>query len=249
MIPVMMIAYYNRPDLLYRCLASIDYLVETLVIVDNSPGGLGNAFSIGALESTGRFAKKLESIRHPNAGWAGSCNEVIKLFSKAPWWLLVNNDIQFAPGDLKRMDEAAWAEIGEGINMAAALFGNHGASWWAVTWRGVQRVGLLDENFFPCYLDDCDWCYRAKLSGAKLITLPDCHSVHGDETVPGSCTINSSEELKQKNHRTHGRLFDYYREKWGGVNDHEVFQHPFNNPNWPVNFWVYRPDFRRGQQW
>lgn len=249
MIPVLGIAYYNRPDLLARCLRSIDYKLGTLVIVDNSPEGC--PFSIDHFNFNIHPAE-IVTIRHPNAGWAASCNEVIKLFPKAAWWLLVNNDIQFASGDLKKMDEAAWAEVGTaGFNLdsAAALFGNHGASWWTITWRGVQRVGLLDENFYPCYLDDCDWCYRAKLAGAKTITVEGCQSVHGDDKAPGSCTIHSSEELRQKNHRTHGRLFDYYREKWGGVNEHEVYQHPFNNPNWPVQFWIYRPEFRRAQQW
>lgn len=245
MIPVLGIAFYNRLDLLERCLQSIDYPVNNLVVIDNSPTGEAAYLSMAARENIRTWARTFRLVRHcgANAGWAGSCNEIIKLFP-APWWLLVNNDIAFFPNDLRRTFAAA-----EHNPEAAALFGNHGSSWWVMTCRGASKVGLLDENFYPCYLDDCDWCYRAKLAGEKLVNIGEVNATHGDERTTGSCTIHADEDLRRQNHRTHGRNFDYYREKWGGVNDAEVFQHPFNNPALPVTFWTFRPEFRARQQW
>ena len=93
MIPVLGIPYYNRKDLLLRCVASIDYPVETLVVVQNGNEDLEMGIGICLLNP--HLAKtRLVHIKHPNAGVAGAWNEIIKLFP-ARWWMLVNNDIEF----------------------------------------------------------------------------------------------------------------------------------------------------------
>lgn len=232
MIPILTIPIYNRRDLLLRCVASIDHPVERLVVVQNG-------YEDGTVEPP-KCVKDFTLIRHPNAGVAASWNEVIKLFP-ADWWLIANNDIQFTPGDLTRMDEAIQrGEVG-------CYYGNHGASWFGVTKAAIQAVGLFDENFFPAYLEDCDWSCRADLLGVNRTTVQECRSIHGDAKSTGSCTIMSDQAVRDKNHRTHGRNFEYYRRKWGGINGQETFKTPFNEPNWPIQHWMFDPDFRKGQ--
>jgi len=242
MIPILGIPHYNRPDLLLRCLRSIDHPIDTLVIIQNGPDDqMPTRTEIrDALVSV---AKRVELICHPNAGVAGSWNEIIKLFP-APWWMFVNNDIQFTPDDLSKM-----ARLAPEFQGAGMIYGNHGASWFVITDLGVEKVGLYDENIFPAYLEDCDWARRADLLGVRRFDIPDVHAIHGDGQLTGSCTINSDPLLASENARTHGLNFKYYRAKWGGNNDQETFTHPFNDPNHPLTMWHFHPAIRRANQW
>ena len=252
-IPVLGIPHYNRADLTARCINSIDYPVDKLVVVLQGPENesLDSMF----LKDVVVFQdciKELVVIRHPNAGVAGAWNEIIKLFP-APWWLISNNDIQFAPGDLPKLAEFLEIEsVNDGLHPTAHMvYGNHGASWFAITAHGIATAGLFDENIFPAYLEDCDMSRRFDLLGLRRCDVPDVHAIHGDaeRNIKGSTTVHSDPELRKKNHRTHGGNFDYYRLKWGGVNEQEKFKTPFNDPNWPLWAWRFDPAFRAEQQW
>lgn len=242
-VPVLGVPYYNRPDLLDRMVRSIDFGVDRLVIVDNSPMGMP-PFTMAAHGAIESWVNEKHVIRHPNAGVAGSWNEIIKLFP-APWWMLVNNDIQFSPGDLQKMAEAAHKRGA----LVASFFGNHGHSFFIVTRLGIERVGLFDENIYPAYLEDCDWMRRLKLTDEIYIDVEGVSAVHGDKTLTGSCTIQSDERLRELNGRTHGGNFQYYRQKWGGNNGEETFKTPFNDPHWPLWAWEFDPHRRERQQW
>ena len=259
-IPVLGIPHLNQRDLLLRCIRSIDYPVEMLVIVDNGRYELSDSVLIQTAAGANAAIRCLCHIWHPNAGVAGSWNEVIKLFP-ADYWMLANDDIQFTPGDLEKMVKAAedsniqhsTLNIEHRIpNGAGMVYGNHGASWFAITRPGVEAVGLFDENLWPAYLEDCDWGYRADLAGIRRVTVPDCHAIHGTATdgadgTKGSRTVNSDPRLAEANMRTHGRNFEYYRAKWGGNNGEEKFQTPFNDPHWPIAYWRFDPLLRAKQ--
>ena len=260
-IPVLGIPHFNRPDLLLRCLASIDYPVEHLVIIqngldkdmpplvsvwheldhlppDHQPGQPVNDYV--------RHVKKLTVLKFdPQAGVAGAWNTIIKQFC-APWWLIANNDIRFAPGDLEKMGDCVTATMDK-TSAAGLFYGNHGASWFGITAGCVALAGLFDENLYPAYLEDCDYARRCDLLGVARVNVPDCAAEHGDERLTGSCTVNATPELQQNNMRTHGGNFEYYRAKWGGLNGRETFSTPFNEPHWPIDFSRFDP-FRRAKQ-
>jgi GT2 family glycosyltransferase len=243
-IPVLGIPHYNRPDLTFRAIHSIDYPVENLVVVNNNPP---KDFPWVWFENdltSNPLVKNFKMISHPNAGVAGAWNEIIKLFP-APWWLIVNNDIQFTPGDLEKMA----AQAGDTERAAGIYYGNHGASWFAITARGVEAAGLFDENIFPAYLEDCDMSRRMDLLGIKRLTVPGCNAIHGDGKLTGSCTVNSDPLLQHHNGRTHANNFKYYRAKWGGDNEKEIYTTPFNDPHWPVWAWKFEPAMRAANQW
>jgi GT2 family glycosyltransferase len=251
-IPVLGIPHYNRPDLLARCIASIDYPVTLLVIINNGP-------AVVSLDSilANEHIKNFHIIDHPNAGVAGSWNEIIKLFP-APWWMISNNDIMFGPGDLEKMAREAdtltgdWPvmqEFNEAMHRVGKLYGNHGASFFVITAYGVDKVGLFDENIYPAYLEDCDWSRRADLLGVTRVNVPDVDATHGKGNISGSSTVNSDPTLAKENARTHGGNFAYYERKWGGRNEHEIFPTPFNDPLWPVWSWRFETATRFIQQW
>lgn len=251
MIPVLGIPTLNQPKLLRRLIESIDYPIDRLVIVQNGPDEC--LPQILPKESIGDIAKvkpgRTIVITHPNAGVAGSWNEIIKLFP-APWWMLSNDDIQFAPGDLARMSDFADANQ----DKVGHIYGNHGASWFVATRYGVNEAGLWDECIMPAYLEDCDMAYRMDLLGVKRVTVQGCSSIHGwakdgADGSRGSNTVNVSPEMALQNSHTHNLNFQYYFKKWGGLNGQEKFQHPFNNPNLPIDYWKFDLELRAKQQW
>lgn len=259
MIPVLGIPHYNRPDLLVRCIESIDTEVAVLALVLNGPLDqfpLAHVAEIGRhlqggeryMTRAGGIIHRLELCQHPNAGCAGAWNEIIKLFPNPGrnlfhYWLITNNDIAFTPGDLAKLHAAVVGNQGE------LLYGNHGASFFAITENCVQRAGLFDENIHPVYLEDCDYSYRLKLLGLREVTVAGVAAIHGDATVSGSCTINASPEIKVRNGQTHGGNFAYYRAKWGGENGREMYVFPFNDPHCPVWAWRFDPVRRAQQLW
>lgn len=245
-IPVLGIPYYNRPDLLRRCLASIDYPVDRLVVVDQGPTPLDLGGWRKFLDPLPHLSV-VDWILHPNAGVAGAWNEIVKLFP-APWWLLVNNDIQFAREDLRKLS----AEVRRHGAAAGLYYSNHGASCFALTDACIAKVGLFDENLYPAYLEDCDYSHRLKLAGVRAVSVPGLGAIHGDgvdaaDGTKGSQTIMSDPDLRRRNGITHGHNFEYYRAKWGGNNGEEKYDAPFNNPSWPVWAWRFEPGFRAMQ--
>lgn len=144
MIPVVGFATLKRFDLADRLLASIDYPVEHLVIVDNSGEASWNP-------------KKPDSvinmwvIRVPfGLGLVGAWNLIIKSTPYSPYWVLVNDDAWFEAGSLKK--------IAEEVDTDALNFLDIVPSWSAVVFgQGmIEKVGLYDERFYPLYFDDND---------------------------------------------------------------------------------------------
>lgn len=240
MIPILGIPILNRYDLLLRCIRSIDYPVNALMVIQNGPDdpdAMAELLSILQTVPVNHF----HHVRTPNLGCSASWNHIILSFP-SDYWMIGSNDIQFSPGDLEKMHTQIISD-----KELACLYGNHGASWFGITQRGVHQVGSFDCNFYPGYLEDCDWSRRADLLGVKCATAHGVSAIHGDGVLKGSCTIMSDPEIRRKNHITHGRLFEYYRRKWGGNNGHEVFTTPFNDPSWPIWAWKFDPEFRKGQ--
>ena len=203
----------NRPDLLAECVASIDYPVRRLVIVDNSPTGEMGEVADAALPSC---VESLFVTEPPaNLGFAASVNLVVSTHPAEPWWMFANADTRFAPGDLARV--------------AAALDGDEPRCARIIDWRlfgfnaaTVARVGLWDPNYHPCFVEDCDWEYRCHLAGVPIQQLD------GATTHVGSVTLGDA-RYARANSRSYPANLDYHRRKWGGApRGGERFTTPFD---------------------
>lgn len=239
MIPVLGIPHYNRPDLLLRCINSIDYPVDTLVIIQNGPDDQMPQIN------KPDCVQKLVHIKHPNAGCAASWNEIITLFP-AKWWLISNNDIQFMPGDLAKMDDAAEKNRSEGRKAAGLLLTQHHFSAFIITPDCVETVGLFDINFFPVYYEDTDYWYRSIISGVRHAAITDLCIIHG-ENGNVSCTVKSDKKMAFRLAEILHRNAEYYSAKWGGINGSEKYMRPFNNPNASWDDWRFSPHDRAGR--
>jgi GT2 family glycosyltransferase len=160
LIPVVGFATLKRFDLADRLLASIDYPVEHLVIVDNSGSASWNPVKPD-------FVVNMWVIRVPyGLGLVGAWNLVIKSTPYAPYWILINDDAWFEPGALKIIEE--------NVDTNALNFVQCEPKWSApVFGEGmIGRVGLYDERFYPLYFDDNDMERRIRHYNVPIKQIP-----------------------------------------------------------------------------
>jgi len=99
MIPVLGMLTYSRFELADRLLASIDYPVENLVIIDNS--GKQEYAPVKP-----KMVKRMWLIQVPyGLGYGGGLNLIVKTTPFAPYWVLLNDDSVLAPGALQTISE------------------------------------------------------------------------------------------------------------------------------------------------
>ena len=143
----------------------------------------------------------------------------------------VNNDIEFGPGDLARIEELITEADGPCV-----VTGDRRDSrflsfcYGAVNRAAVETVGLIDEwTFYPIYFGDNDYRYRCKLAGVEWVEFNGAIR-HGDDGMTASATIRSSAQHSLANARTYPENQRRYIEKWGGPPDHETYQSPWDMP-------------------
>jgi GT2 family glycosyltransferase len=156
MIPVLGFAVYSQFDKADRLLASIDYPVKHLVIVDNS--GTKNWEPKQPEE-----VKNLWLIRVPfGLGLVGAWNLVIKSTPYAPYWVLVNDDAWFEAGALEKISKEVDPES---INFVDIV-----PDWSCVVFGegAIAKAGLYDERFYPLYFDDNDLDRRMEKAGVRI---------------------------------------------------------------------------------
>ncbi len=152
----------------------------------------------------------------------GSGNDVV---------IIANDDIQFSPGDIdKLVRKAAANQHNYMVSVAGYHAGNgswepsHGYSCFAVNPITLEKIGMFDQNIFPIYMEDCDHHRRATLLGLVETNCDDTEVRH-----EGSMAINTDQRLAVQNLVTQRKNGEYYVRKWGGINEREVFTHPFND--------------------
>jgi len=172
-IPVLGFLTYSKFDLAEKLLASIDYPVEHLFIVDNS----------GRREyspSKPEMVQNLWLIQVPfGLGYGGGLNLIVKSTPFAPYWVLVNDDAEFAPGALAKIADQVDTE---GINFLSIM-----PKWsgFVLGEGAVLKAGLFDERFHPIYFEDNDYERRLEQAGVKA------HFIHAALRHDNSSTLNS----------------------------------------------------------
>ena len=191
MIPVLGFCTLKRFDLAERLLASIDYPVEHLVIVDNSGTQSWNP-------SKPEMVKNLWVIRVPfGLGLVGAWNLIVKSTPYAPYWVLVNDDAWFEPGALET--------IASEVDTQALNFLDIVPQWSAVVFGEgmIDKVGLYDERFYPLYFDDNDLERRVDHAGVSKKTIQA--KVHHEN----SSTLKSGfAQVNARSYSANSRLFD-----------------------------------------
>ena len=146
---------YSRFELADRLLASIDYPVENLVIVDNS--GKQEYAPVKP-----DMVKRMWVIQVPyGLGYGGGLNLIVKTTPFAPYWVLLNDDSVLAPGALQKISEEVDPNTINFLNISPYWSG------FVLGEKVVKDVGLFDERFHPIYFEDNDYERRLQAAGVK----------------------------------------------------------------------------------
>ena len=128
--------------------------------------------------------QSIQISRNPGCayGWNVGLRHLLQSHS-AEWAFLVNNDIAFYPGMLKRFANAMTTSIKNepkfGIGFPSLCCGGEWSAF-GVTKSLVQTIGLCDENIFPLFYEENDFGARvhlAKYHAKKFKYIP---FIHGD---------------------------------------------------------------------
>ena len=201
MVPVVVIPVLNRYDLLERCIDSLDFPVDKIIIIDN--GGKIEQDCL-VMPRHSRHGKTYIMDMPSNLGVATSWNLGIKMSPHATGWLLLNNDAYFADGAY----DVFAADTQDAMVVQA------GSPPWCCTWissEAVKRVGLFCERFYPAYMEDVDWERRARICGVDFASSSAV--VHHDN----SSTISSDDEMRAANQRTHATNHAFYEYRWANT--------------------------------
>ena len=190
-IPVIGVPIVNGYDWLEKLIKSIDYPVKNLVIVNNNGSDkkltrqLNNLIGNGGLHKP--LIDKIHVINFPtNMGVAFAWNCIIKSFILEPFWIISNHDVEFTPGLLQEMFEAA---LDDKVCMVHPHRGNYtqgSFDLFLIKENAIREVGLFDENLYPAYGEDSDYIMRIKNTQAvRVLGLNRIHK-HGGKVPPGA---------------------------------------------------------------
>ena len=99
------------------------------------------------------------------------------------------------------------ATVGESISSAGPVPAAH----WLVNLAAVRQIGLFNEELFPLYGQDDDWCNRARYHGYKIGIIEEAKGVHDRAQRK-----EPKEKLIERNYRSASlvRLADINRPLW-----------------------------------
>lgn len=191
---ILIVPVLNRYDLLERMVASIDYEISDLLIIDNG-GELKNLDRLQAV-------KRIHILTMPsNLGVAGSWNLGIKCFPFEKYWTITSADTVFKAGALAKLAEASRSDA---LTLTAD-FPHY--QLFSVGEKLVQEVGLFDESIYPIYFEDND--YERRVTKASFDIVRAEISTHHDN----SSTIHSDEHYAKRNGLTFLSNHSYYQQK------------------------------------
>ena len=219
-----------------RLIRSIDYPVEHLFIqIGNSEYDIVKTI-VDRIESDGvnKYISKVSiSTLDFNPGAAKGFNFGLRHLSQSnhSWILIVNSDIAFYPGTLKRITKNVNFELHNDTKFGIG-FTNLccGGEWSAVafTHRLVNEVGYFDENFYPAYYEDDDYAMRVHYSTFQAKRFEDTHLIHGHHNGSEEYHSGIKNELYERPQSTASvRLWKeafelgcvksrvYFESKWG----------------------------------
>jgi GT2 family glycosyltransferase len=194
-IPTMIVPTLNGQERLKDLFASIDYPIGEVIIINNDYAQPVNVSS--------DYVDWVHVLNMPNnLGVAASWNLGIKSSPRNKYWLIVNDDVTFALGSLRKFAEHI--EAHGTISLCSDV------SPWSAFAIGediVWAVGLFDEAFYPAYFEDTDYARRARaIMGEDVIYYTDIPVYHAT-----SSTINNG--YASENKRTYRKNYETYENK------------------------------------
>jgi GT2 family glycosyltransferase len=70
------------------------------------------------------------------------------------------------------------AGLGPNLTPAPGFVEQPAAAFWVLRKSVWERLGGFDENFFPAWFEDVDFCRRLRDQGHQILWLPDWEAIH-----------------------------------------------------------------------
>lgn len=237
-IPLIATQTYNSTTNLKALLRSIDYPVETVsVVVNNENFEILKEIKLfcDSITELNENIDKIDVSWHPtNLGCPASWNYHFKCYPHVNFVIKADDDIKFTSGDLQRMVEH--------LEYYELVFTARYACF-AIKVDTFFKIGLFDENFYPCNYEDDDYEIRAHLFDVKQIELNRI-----SEHIMSGTSRNLEDHEKE-----HGLMSkylekteEYFFRKWGNrLRTGQFYKTPFNSgisPNTTYYDLEYRKD-------
>ena len=86
----------------------------------------------------------------------------------------------------------------------------------------IQKIGVFDEQFHPCYCEDADYCYTAWENGLEVVVEPSSIIFHFEGATSGTDTSSGFKKYQtinmEKFHVKHGKKVDKVNKKVAELN-------------------------------
>ncbi len=81
----------------------------------------------------------------------------------------------------RQIDDGSWDQVAEAHYVTGALL---------VIDRGVlETIGMFDEEFYPLYYEEVDYCYRAREAGFPVLYEPAAVAIHHESQTYGQRSV------------------------------------------------------------
>jgi len=223
---------------------SIDYPIGKLVVVLN-----------GVDDSVSKSCDRIRVLypdaviynpgfgqpRPVNLGCAGGWNWILKNHMQ-DWVLLVGNDMQFKAGDLARISDHYQRHKNDNPPVGK-IDSSMGWHCNGITRAGLEAMGYLDENYHVAYYEDCDFDRRHFLARkvGRLSYPAEGHCqifAHHEGSATARFLQAHHPDKYERLSKGFARNVEYYVRKWGGAQNYELWDHPFNNPALDIRDWI-----------
>lgn len=264
MIPILGIPIVNGFHWLKRLIDSIDFPIDTVIVLNNNSDDLTLVEDLNSLSNHKyKYIQKIKICHLPaNIGVAAAWNLIIKSNINCPFWLISNHDIAFTPGVLEQFYHLANDNRYDIVNGDSGDFNNGSYELFLVKESLINKIGLFDENFYPAYGEDTDYIMRIHsynllnpnsqinkafvnipfFHGENLISDPDCYAKSGSQTA------RQNQEIFDRLQNINLINFEYMTKKWGDewrITNPYIF--PMNCENVPISYTSYDLNFCRSK--
>lgn len=190
---------------------------DKILIVDNSETGAA-ADALSDLTQT--YYNRVHLIIRRENILSGAWNDIMA-YANSDYVIIANDDVfphynsiqALVQAAIDRPDVAMWNGSGHSGNSY---------SFYLLRQWAYAHVGPFDENFRPAYFEDNDFDWRLKCAGLIREEVPAATFEHiGSATMRGM-----KDERLVKHHKSFADNKRYYRRKWGGVPQQELFKTP-----------------------
>ena len=257
MIPVIGVPFVTNPYWLNRLIASVDFPVKHLVIINNNGRGEFDAELDAMCNMTHPYIENMKVCHMPaNIGVAGAWNLIIKSYMMEPYWVITNDDVAFGTGLLEEFHLNMKAH--EQLGMIHPCKGDFELGAWdlfVIRDVIVQTFGLFDENTYPAYCEDADYIMRLAHRPIQKLVGTNCGYMHGHAPAGDYYNENAGSQTKKSNPDLRAHLdkvneinFEYLNTKWGP--DWRIVkptENPFDNEDIPISYTQYDLDFVRSK--